>query len=93
MHFYAMSDREILSMPLKRFWMLSKNVDRIAAEFDYRNAIVAISAGSSEGVESLMTNLKKQMGSIVEIDEAKMALSETYDRDGLLSLRGLGRVG
>ncbi len=50
--------------------MLHKNVDRIAAEEDMRAATIAVMSQSSEAIQSMMTDLRAQLGRVVEIDTA-----------------------
>jgi hypothetical protein len=84
-----MNYKDVLSMPLRTFWMMNKNIDRIMAEADMRMLSVVAYAQSGDGIEDFTKKLRDQVGKIVEIDAAKMAMSETYDREGLLALKAL----
>ena len=77
-------------MPLKLFWMMHKNVDRLTAEDDMRLASALISSQSGEGFSELMNNLRKQMGKVVVIDEVKTAFLKKHDRAGMLAIAALG---
>jgi hypothetical protein len=93
MRFYGMAFREVLTLPIQTFWMLHRNVDRVVAEENYKSAIIAASAMGGDGLTTLLEDLRKQMGDVVIVDEAKLAMQEAkLDREGLNSLRGLGRV-
>ena len=95
---YSMTYREVRSLPIEAFWMLNKNVDRIAAENDIRALVVAIHAQSGEGFKDLMEGLTKQFGRVFEYDEGKKAMIEAKKRDLLSSdekadLNALGDLG
>jgi hypothetical protein len=67
--------------------MLHRNIDRISAERDQRNAMVQIQSQSSEGVKDLMTDLRKQVGTIVEYEEVAQT---KLDRRALHALDAIG---
>lgn len=92
-HHYGLSVVETRKLPLKTFWMLSKNVDRIWAEQDLRLATLMGSVQSKEYAEKLIKDLRRQLGTIVEFEEAPKVLEiePEYDRAGLLALKGMGK--
>lgn len=59
--------------------MLSRNIDRITAEQDIRQAKIALQAQSGEGFQSLVEDLQRQVGRVVEYDEAAKAMAATRD--------------
>ena len=96
MRFYGLDDRHLLKMPLRRFWLLNKNIDRLRAEEDHRQITLLLSAASGEHASKLMGRLEKQVGTVVEFDQGKAALTQANaerDRDGLMALKGMGRLG
>lgn len=74
-------------MALETFWMLNKNIDRISAERDQRLALVQIRSQSSEGVSEMMTDLRKQMGVVIEFEAPK---DIKIDKAALHRLAGIG---
>lgn len=93
MEFYGFSDmKKLLGTPLTTFWMLHRNIDRLLAEKDMRVADVAIRSQSEEGVRGLLTDLREQVGKVVDFDRVLARQEEKLDRGGLNSLRGLGKV-
>lgn len=101
MAFYGMSDRQILDLPVTRFWLMSRSIDRISAERDMRMAMVVGAVQSVEGTEELFKRLQDEMGKVVVFNESmkaelkeKQAAAQVFDldRDGLDGLRGMGRV-
>jgi hypothetical protein len=78
---------EVRVMPMQTFWMLHRNIDRISAERDQRHAMVQIQSQSSEGVKDLMTDLRKQVGTIVEYEEVAPT---KLDRTALHALDVIG---
>lgn len=92
--FYSLSPQELWKLPVKTFWLMHKNVDRLLAEDNLRLATVFAQTQSSEGFSEFVEGLREQMGTIAEIDEAKVAIEEAvFDRDGLIALKDLGRIG
>jgi hypothetical protein len=85
-----MGVEEVRELPLKTFWMLHKNIDRIYAERDMRSTELMIKTQSSEGVKSLLEDLRKSYGAVIEIDVAATAMREKLDRKGLTSLKSKG---
>lgn len=79
-------------MPIRRFWLLHKNVDRLAAEESIRTATIGASVQSGEGMQTLMAGLKTQMGKVAVIDEAARANSEQLDRTGLHALKAINKA-
>lgn len=72
MHFYGIGYRELLSVPIRFFWTLSSNIDRIQASFDVRTLSlqhVAVATGMTggEGVKKLRESLEMQIGETQKI--------------------------
>ena len=83
MHFYGIGYRETLDLPLRTFWLMSTNVNRIAAENDIRRLSVAGGAGSSDAFKGANEALRAEMGVVVKRREEEVA------RDGLNTLKSL----
>lgn len=89
-----MNDREALTMPAMRFWLLHRNIDRIAAEEHLRLLDVGIGSQSGEGFKETNKNLRAQMGDVVKYkgalvigpDEVRLEV-EQPDRAGLAMLK------
>jgi hypothetical protein len=93
LEFYGFADvKSLLATPLATFWMLHRNIDRLMAEKDIRVADVAIRSQSSDGVRALLTDLRTQMGTVVDFDEVLSRQEEKLDRAGLNGLRGIGKA-
>ena len=93
MRFYSMSIREVRDLPIKSFWMLHKSVDRLMAEDEMRQAtVIAHSMAGGDGFTELLEGLRKAVGVIVEFEDGDPGPPpvEPLDREGLLSLKGLG---
>ena len=93
MRFYGLSDRQLMEMPVVRFWLLNRSVDRIAAEESIRLAHVAGAVQSGDVYTSLMSSLRGQMGRVMEIDETNPRLDVGLDRVGLKALKNMAPVG
>jgi hypothetical protein len=83
-----MGYRETLDLPIKTFWMLHKNVDRIAAEQDMRAASIAIQSQSSEGIRAMMSDLRKQMGIVFVTEQAVTLVKIDPARKARLNILG-----
>ena len=92
MHFYGLSDLDLLAMPVRRFWLLNKSVDRIVAEQAIQSAVIAVQTQSGDSFSDLMKGLRKQMGQVVVLDRARKGVAEKLDREGLDKLRLLGKI-
>jgi len=98
MRTYAMHIRDTLELPLRTFWMMHRNIDRMAAEQDRRNiSVFGHSFSGGEGLERLVEHLDREIGSVVETDDRKPdgqerhpVLDMEFDAEGLNALKGLG---
>lgn len=87
-HYGLDSFEAVLGLPIARFWMLNKNIDRQYAEHDLRLLSIAVSA-QGEGAKEVMKDLRSRMGEIVVVDEVKKVMSEKLDRVGLHALKSM----
>lgn len=71
-------------MPVRRFWSMNANINRISAERDMRLLTVMNSAQSAEGAKETREHLVKELGDVV-----KAKADEKLDREGLEWLRNL----
>ena len=65
MKFYGLADDHVLAMPLKRFWLLHRSVDRLTAEDDLRAMQIGAAVQSGDGYKQAVAALQKQMGKII----------------------------
>lgn len=86
-----MDYRTILALPVRTFWLYSKNIDRISAERDLRLMQVMAGAQSAEAYGKTYDRLQEQMGSVVKMNTALIAQEETIDRAGLAALKAMSR--
>ncbi|UIN38286.1 hypothetical protein [Methylobacterium oryzae] len=87
-----MKFRDVMQLPLKTFWLYSKNIDRILSEVDLRQLQLVASATSSEAYGSMQDRLRKQMGLVVKVkDEGKATQEDQLDRAGLADLKAMAR--
>lgn len=85
-----MKFQDVMRLPLKTFWLYSKNIDRILSEVDLRQLQLVASATSSEAYGSMQERLHKQMGMIIKV-KAQDAQEEQLDRVGLADLKAMAR--
>lgn len=80
-------------LPIKTFWLLHKNVDRMMAEDSLRLVSALAYSQSSDGFDKFVNGLRKQLGTIAEFDEGKLAIEEAvFEADAYAELKDLGRI-
>jgi len=85
-----------MALPIKRFWFLSNQVERLRAEKDQRQLQLLASVTTQEGFKTANENLKKEIGTVyvwtpkvdteIKIDP-KTGLDPEFDREGLRALK------
>ncbi|MFW6855390.1 hypothetical protein ACODYM_29285 [Burkholderia gladioli] len=90
-HFYSMPVGDVYALPIRLFWLLSDNIDRIRAQSDLRsltNGVVSTVAGNAakEHRESLIL----EVGTIVKHGGVAKEVPK-LDRAGLEGLRALSK--
>jgi hypothetical protein len=79
----------VMQLPLKTFWMMSNNIDRIMARSDMRAFGTAAAAQSTpEYVESYHRRLNAEAGTVVKT-KAESPLDAKRDEDGFGFLKRL----
>lgn len=70
-NFYAMGYDAVMRLPLKTFWLMSANIDRIEARKDMRAMTVAqMAQATPDGVQKFREALVIEAGEIVKLDES-----------------------
>lgn len=101
MQTYAMHFNDVLALPLPTFWMLHRNVNRIAAEKDQRSvAVVGHAFAGGDGLSEFVDHLREEMGSAFVEDASQPDSSKTgnpvldmeFDAEGLAALKGMGNL-
>lgn len=84
-HFYGIGYRELLDMPIRCFWELSKNINRISAQEDMRGLSISCYCQDGEAASKYREHLELEMGRVFEytIDIKQ----ERLDREGLKALK------
>lgn len=80
-----------MRMPLKTFWLLSNNVDRIQAQLDLRTLNMNIRTGAnatSESVEQIYESLVAETGEVVKMS-IKAKINAPRDQEGFEALRAM----
>lgn len=62
MHFYGLGYQETLNLPLRAFWVMSSNINRISAENDIRNLSVVAGGQGGDGFKEVNRGLQREMG-------------------------------
>ena len=85
-HFYSMSYREVMAMPVKAFWLMFSNIRRIRAGDDVRHLMTAAAAQSAEGVKELQERLVLEIGMV---SNETPALDVQRDDAGFAELKAM----
>lgn len=98
MHFYHYSLDAILDLPMKQFYFLSRQIDRIEADKDLRLLHGAVSATSSEGYKQTYEALTAVKGTVYTYEPVALSAEAAnpekatgqdpeFDRAGLHRLK------
>ena len=86
LHFYGgLSYRELLDLPIRAFWRLHANINRIRAEADLRSFMVSTASQSTEGAK-FRDHLVIELGETTKIDPIAGAIR---DEKGVEKLKAL----
>lgn len=88
MHFYSQSHDALMATPIKTFWLMSRNIDRIQAQKDMRSLSVAVCGQGGAAAQDHRKLLVTQVGDIVKLkfDPVKNAVR---DEEGFQALKAL----
>ena len=88
-HFYSMSYRELMDIPIKTFWLMSGNIRRIRAGDDLRNLMTATASQSADGVKEYRERLIVDIGEVMK--EPSVADAER-DEAGFAELKSMAQT-
>ena len=77
MHFYGFDYQKVLALPIKTFWAIDRQINRVRAEADLRGMRVASTSMGGEGVQALQEMLLGEMGEPIRLDPIKSAVRDT----------------
>lgn len=96
-HFYSQDYQAVLDMPIKLFWTLCNNIQRIQARDDMRALSIATAAsmaggmgGATEGVQQLNDQLLAERGTVIKTKFDPIGQAQ-LDREGLELLRAASK--
>lgn len=82
---YGLSPTEVLSMPVKRFWLFDKNVSRIEAMESIQTLDLMVSSRDNDNYKDMHRRLQQQLG-VVVLETPKL------DSEGLSGLREMVQI-
>lgn len=85
-HFYSMSFREVMAMPVKSFWLMFSNIRRIRAGDDVRHLMTAAASQSADGVKELQERLVLEIGTVAN---APPVVDAQRDEAGFAELKAM----
>lgn len=78
-------------MPVKTFWMLNQNIDRILAQRDMRALTVAVCGQSTqEATQSYRQSLILEIGTVAKLKEDPMR-DAVRDEEGFAALKDIAK--
>lgn len=88
-NYYAMGYEAVLRLPLKTFWMMHKNIDRIEAKRDMRAMSVAmVSQATPDSARAFREALVLEAGTIIKMSgPAENPLEAKRDESGFADLK------
>jgi hypothetical protein len=87
--YYSLSYDGLMAIPIKTFWLLNQNIDRIEAQKDRRSLSVAVCGqGGAEAASSLHERLVIESGEVVKLKFDPVRDAER-DQDGFNALKEL----
>lgn len=82
---YSLSPNEVLSMPVKRFWLFDKNVSRIEATESIQTLDLMVSSRDNDNYNDMHRRLRQQLG-VVVLEAPKL------DSEGLSGLKNMVQI-
>lgn len=80
-------------MPIRCFWELSRNINRISAQEDMRTLTLLNLSYSAENSKNYRDRLELELGDVMTYrHDAKSAMSEKLDRAGLAKLKTMNNI-
>lgn len=88
MHYYGIGFDAVRALPLKTFWSMLRNIDRIEARTDQRRLSLGLVAqATTEYVTAFRESLVLEAGTIVRMDDDVDPLRARRDETGFAELR------
>lgn len=78
----------VMDLPMKAFWLMSANIDRIMAQRDMRSLTVAVCGQSGDAAKEFRQRLEIEAGVIVKLEKASPVDCER-DEVGFQELKNL----
>lgn len=89
MRFYSMPYREVMDLPVRAFWFMSSQIDRVLASESLTSLHITASAQGGSSYEETKRQLLDVLGTPVRLDVGRVALQEERDEFGFQFLKKL----
>jgi hypothetical protein len=86
MRHYDLSYWEVMELPIRAFWTLNRNINRLLAEEDLRTLMLHVSRQSAEGCQAYEAKLRAE---VFPVDEVFDPLNEKRDEKGFAELKAM----
>lgn len=94
MEFYDHTYWQVMDLPIKTFWLMNENIDRIQAQKDMRSLTIAFSAQSQAAADQFRQRLIAETGTIVKLERGtgRAFIHEERDEAGFAELKELSKL-
>jgi hypothetical protein len=90
MSFYTLGYVGTMTLPIRSFWMMNANIDRLTAQKDMRALTVAVCGQGGEAAQAHREQLILEVGTVVKLDDSPMSAANTArDESGFADLKAM----
>lgn len=75
-----------MNVPIRTFWLMNSNIDRIEAQKDMRTLSVAVHSQGSDAAQQHQRQLIVELGSVVKLDTHPVRTA-VRDEEGFAALK------
>lgn len=86
MRHYSMTYWEVMGLPIRAFWMLNRNINRLLAEEDLRAFMLHVSRQAAEPAQEYETKLRTEIFPD-QVNATNSRLNEKRDDAGFAELK------
>lgn len=79
-----------MSLPVRAFWMMNRNIDRLRAEEDLRHVSVGVAVQSKEGASNATDRLVAERGEWIKFSPLAPHLNRR-DEEGVARLKQMAK--
>lgn len=89
--FYHFTDEYALNIPVRRFWFMNAQIERVTAYEMLTQIQLHQSSASGEHAQQLAEQLKEQMGSVSDVRPVEFVTTDEANKEALSQISGKTR--